>query len=216
MSGQPLSKRIEDPVLARARADRRRFRRVAVNLPGKLFVPAENREVACKVVDLSPGGASLECEYLPEIGAGIVLYADGGFGRFEGTVARRDGFGFGMRFNATQTKREKIAEQLTLFMNKMHVDSEVMRRDERVPTKGIAQFTMVDGTLTKCEVMDLSQGGVSLRTPIRPQVGEFVLIGRLAARVARHHENGIGLEFVGLRRDLHTPDALHAQISLAR
>lgn len=217
MSGQPLLKRTEDPVVAKAKAERRRFRRVDVNVPGKLYLPAESREVPCKVVDLSPGGASIECEFLPELGVQIVLYAEGGFGRFEGTVARRDGYGIGMRFNATAMKREKIAEQLTLFMNKMQVDSSaVMRREERLPSKGLVQFTRADGTVTKCEVMDLSTGGVSLKTLLRPQVGEFVLIGRLAARVARHHADGIGLEFVGLRPDQHTPDTLHADISAPR
>lgn len=213
MSGQPLLRRTEDPVVAKAKAERRRFRRVDVNVPGKLFLPAESREIACKVVDLSPGGASIECQFVPEANTPVVLYMEAGFGRFEGTVARRDGFGFGMRFNATAMKREKIAEQLTLFMNKMALDSNVMRREERVPSKGIVQFVTGDGTITKCEVMDLSPGGVSLKTLIRPQVGEFVLIGKLAARVARHHENGIGLEFVGLRSEVHTPDTLHAHIS---
>jgi hypothetical protein len=217
MSGQPLLKRTEDPVLAKARADRRRFRRVDVNLPGKLFIPADSREVPCKVVDLSPGGASLECEFLPEIGTHVVLYVDGGFGRFEGAVARRDGYGFGMRFNATQMKREKIAEQLTLFMNKMVVDdATVMRRHDRTPTKGLAQFTCADGTMTKCEVLDLSTGGVSLKTLVRPQIGEFVLIGKLAGRVARHHPDGIGLEFIGMGGEKHTADTLHASIAAPR
>jgi len=215
MSGQPILKRTDDPVVAKAKAERRRFRRVDVNLPGKLFLPAESREVACKIVDLSPGGASLECEFLPEIGTQIVLYAEGGFGRFEGTVARRDGYGIGMRFNATQMKREKIAEQLTLFMNQMHVDSSVMRREERIPSKGMTQFTRADGTVTKCEIVDLSTGGVSLKTLLRPQVGEFVLIGKLAARVARHHPDGVGLEFVGLRPEQQNPDTLHASITAA-
>lgn len=216
MSGQPLLKRTDDPIVAKAKAERRRFRRVDVNLPGKLFLPVESREIACKVVDLSTGGASIECEFLPEIGTPVVLYVEGGFGRFEGTVARRDGYGFGMRFNATATKREKIAEQLTLFMNKMMLDSSVMRREERLPSKALAQFTRADGTVIKCEVVDLSTGGVSLKTLLRPQVGEYVLIGKLAARVARHHPDGIGLEFVGLRPDQHTPDTLHADISIPR
>lgn len=146
----------------------------------------------------------------------IVLYVDG-FGRFEGTVARRDGYGFGLRFNATQLKREKIAEQLTLFMNKALVDdATVMRGHERTPTKGLAQFTRADGTVVKCEVLDLSPGGVSVKTALRPSVGEFVLIGKLAGRVARHHADGIGIQFVGLTLDKHTPDTLHASIAPVR
>src|SRR6185437_13148313 len=159
--GQPQLKRTEDPVLAKAKAERRRFRRVRVDLAGRLFFPATAHEVSCNVADLSPGGASLDCEHAPESGTQVVLYIDG-FGRFEGTAVRRDGRpGFGMRFNATALKREKIAEQLT-------------------------QFTRADGTVIKCEVLDLSPTGVSVKTAVRPLIGEFVLIGQLAGRVARH------------------------------
>jgi hypothetical protein len=45
--------------------------------------------------------------------------------------------------------------------------------------------------------MDISTGGVSLRTDIRPELGEFVLIAQLAGRVTRHHDQGIDIEFVG-------------------
>lgn len=215
MHGQPLLKKIEDPVVAKARAERRRFRRVRVDLPGRLFVPSDSREAPCKIVDLSPGGASIESECLPELNTHIVLYIDA-FGRFEGTVARRDGFGFGVRFSGTALKREKTAEQLTLFMNKSLVDdAAVMRGHDRTPTKGAAQFTRADGTIVKCEVMDLSPSGVSLKTAIRPQIGEFVLIGQLAGRVARHHNDGIGIQFVGLTVDKPTADYLHASIVTA-
>ncbi|HEY4943779.1 MAG TPA: PilZ domain-containing protein [Rhizomicrobium sp.] len=214
MHGQPLLKKIEDPVLAKARAERRRFRRVPVDLPGRLFVPSDSREATCRIVDLSPGGASIESEFLPETGTHIVLYIDG-FGRFEGAVARRDGYGFGVRFSGTALKREKTAEQLTLFMNKTLVDDAVMRGHDRTPTKGTAQFTRSDGTIVKCDVIDLSPTGVSVKTMVRPQIGEFVLIGQLAGRVARHHNDGIGIQFVGLTEDKPTADYLHASIVTA-
>jgi hypothetical protein len=216
MHGQPLLKKIEDPVVAKARAERRRFRRVEVDLPGRLFNPADSREAVCKVVDLSPGGASLESEYNPENGTHVVLYIDG-FGRFEGAVVRRDGRpGFGMRFSGTALKREKTAEQLTLYMNKALVDDSAMRGHDRTPTKGAAQFTRADGTIVKCDVIDLSPTGVSLKTAIRPHIGEFVLIGQLAGRVARHHNDGIGIQFVGLTEDKPTADYLHANITTQR
>ncbi len=213
MHGQPLLKRIEDPVVAKARAERRRFRRVRVDLPGRLFIPADAREAQCKIVDLSPGGASVEAELLPEMNTHVVLYIDG-FGRFEGAVVRCDGYGFGVRFSGTALKREKTAEQLTLFMNKALVDDGVMRGHDRTPTKGAAQFTRADGTIVKCEVMDLSPSGVALKTAVRPHIGEFVLIGQLAGRVARHHNDGIGIQFVGLT-EKPSADYLHASIVAA-
>ncbi len=213
--GQPVLRRIEDPVVAKARAERRRYRRVPVDLPGRLFITDTAQESPCKAVDLSPGGASIECEHVPEVGTHVVLYIDG-FGRFEGAVARRDGFGFGMRFNATQLKREKIAEQLTLYLNKALLDDTVVRAHDRTPTKGVAQFIRADGVIVKCEVIDLSPTGVSVKTAMRPQIGEFVLIGQLAGRVARHHTDGIGIQFVGLTTEKPTPDQLHASISAPR
>ncbi len=106
-----------DPVVAKARAERRRFRRVHVDVAARLFVPADAREAQCKVVDMSPGGASIECDTVPDANTQVVLYIDG-FGRFEGMIARRDARGFGVKFAGTQLKRERTAEQLTLYMNR--------------------------------------------------------------------------------------------------
>ena len=181
---------------AKAGIDRRRFRRVKIGLPGRLFLPAESHESRCTVIDMSPGGAAIACETIPEPGTQVVLYVDN-FGRFEGHVARRDGYGFGIAFTCTPSKRERTAEQLTLFMNKALVDQSVMRRHERASQKGFAKFTRADGQIVHCEVMDISVGGVSLKTDVRPPIGEFVLIAQIAGRIARHHGDGIGIEFVG-------------------
>src|SRR5579863_1102310 len=185
-----------EPVSAKAGAERRRFRRVEVDLPGRLFIPADNREARCTVVDLSPGGAAVACDTVPESGTPVILYVDN-FGRFEGTVARRDGQGFGVAFACTPSKRERIAEQLILFLNKTLVDETVLRRHERSSQKGFAKFTRADGQIVQCEVMDISVGGVSLKTDVKPPIGEFVLIAQIAGRVARHHDDGIGIQFIG-------------------
>ncbi|HVV28612.1 MAG TPA: PilZ domain-containing protein [Rhizomicrobium sp.] len=194
----------DEPEAAKPGAERRRFRRVRVDLPGRLFIPSDTREARCTVADLSPGGAAISCEIIPEEGTPVVLYVDG-FGRFEGTVARRDGQGFGVSFVCTPSKRERTAEQLILFLNKTLVDESLLRRHERSSQKGFAKFTRADGAIVHCEVMDISVGGVSLRTDVKPPVGEFVLIAQIAGRVARHHEHGIGIEFVGQEKAAHEP-----------
>ena len=201
-----------DPVVAKASAERRRFRRVRVDLPGRLFLPADSREARCTVTDLSPGGAAITCELVPDLGAAVVLYVDG-FGRFEGAVTRQNRSGFGIGFVCTPSKRERTAEQLTLFLNKTLVDDSVLRRHERSNQKGFAKFTRADGQIVHCEVMDISVGGVSLKTDIKPPLGEFVLIAQIAGRVARHHADGIGIAFVGQEKAATEP-AHH--INLAR
>ena len=142
----------------------------------------------------------------------MVLYVDN-FGRFEGTVVRRDGYGFGVAFVCTPSKRERIAEQLILFLNKTLVDESVLRRHERASQKGFAKFTRADGQVVQCEVMDISVGGVALKTDVRPPIGEFVLIAQIAGRVARHHEDGIGIQFVGQEKASEQPTP---QINIVR
>ena len=185
----------KEELVARARAERRRYKRVPVSLSGRLFVPAESREAHCKIADMSPGGARITTDVIPTQGAQVVIYIDG-FGRFEGTVARPDEAGFGIQFQCSQHKRDRIAEQLTLYLNGGSADESVLRRHDRTPTKGLARFTRANGEIVNCEVLDLSLSGVSLATEARPPIGEFVLIGQMAGRVARHHETGIGIEFV--------------------
>ena len=185
-----------EPVVAKTGAERRRFRRVEVALPGRLFIPADSREAHCTITDLSPGGAAVSCETVPDAGTPVVLYVDG-FGRFEGTVVRANGAGFGVAFVCTPSKRERTAEQLILFLNNTLVDDSLLRRHERSGRKGFAKFTRADGQIIHCEVTDIFVGGVSLKTDVKPPIGEFVLIAHVAGRVARHHADGIGIEFVG-------------------
>ena len=54
-----------------------------------------------------------------------------------------------------------------------------------------------DGQIVHCEVSDISVNGVTLKTEVRPAIGEFVLIAQIAGRVARHNADGISIDFVG-------------------
>ena len=212
MPGLTMAMKDAEPVAAQAGAERRRFCRVRVDLPGRLFIPSSSLEARCTVVDLSPGGAAIACETVPDSGTPVILYVDN-FGRFEGTVARRDAEGFGVAFACTPSKRERIAEQLVLFLNKTLVDETVLRRHERSSQKGFAKFTRADGQIVQCEVMDISVGGVSLKSDVKPPIGEFVLIAQIAGRVARHHDDGIGIQFVGQEK---TAEQSSPQINMVR
>ena len=53
-----------------------------------------------------------------------------------------------------------------------------------------------DGHHVKCDVLDVSLDGVSLRTKSRPAVGEIVNLGRSWGKVIRHHEDGVAVQFV--------------------
>lgn len=191
-----MASKDNEPAMSKTKSDRRRFRRVRVDVPGRLFTPSDGQEAPCTVADLSPGGAAISCEMIPAAGTQVILYVDG-FGRFEGEVVRREDGGFGVQFSCTQAKRERIAEQIALFLNKALADQTALRRHVRASQKGFAKFTRADGQIVQGEVIDISVGSVSLKTDIRPEIGEFVLIAGLAGRIARHYDQGVGIDFVG-------------------
>jgi len=204
-----------ESLLALARAERRRYKRVVVNLSGRLFVPGDEREARCTVIDMSPGGAHVACEFVPDTQTPVVIYIDG-FGRFEAVVSRPAEGSFGVHFNCSANKRERIAEQLMLHLNGAPVDETVVRRHDRTATKGLARFTRATGEIVACEVVDLSLGGVSLKTEQRPPIGEFVLIGQMAGRIARHHTDGIAIEFVTPSQDKQSVDRIQPKLIAVR
>ena len=169
---------------------------VRVDLAGRLFVPAQEAEAPCRIVELSPDGACLECEMAISTGAGVVVYISG-FSRFEGNIERCDANSFQVKFVCSAAKRERTAEQIAAILEKGFEGSSTLRRHERSSRKGHIQFTRADGQVVSCEVIDISVGGVSLKTSARPLIGEFVLIAQIAGRVSRYHEDGIVIGFLG-------------------
>ena len=108
--------------------------------------------------------------------------------------------GFVMTFTCSAQKREKLADQLMLELNRHLLSEADLRRHDRVEAAAgsYTHFTRSTGEQIRCEVLDLSLTGVSVRTDSKPPVGEHILIGHRAGRVARHHTDGIGVEFLGL------------------
>jgi PilZ domain len=200
-------------VLARLGAERRRFRRVAVSATGRLYIPATLEEAVCTVVDISPGDASLHCKLLQEPTGRAVIYLDT-LGRFEGPIIRSKDDGFVMSFTCSPQKREKLVDQLMLEMNRKILTEADLRRFERVESGvgSFTHFTRSNGEQVRCEVIDLSLNGVSVRTDQRPPPGEHLLIGHRAGRVARHHDDGVTIEFLGLTQ---TPDPAHTPSIIA-
>jgi hypothetical protein len=187
-------------LIAKEKAERRRYLRVPVDLGGRLFVPRDGREGACRVVEMSPVGALVRTEIVPEAGTPVVLYIEG-LGRFEADVARSDWDGFGASFHCSALKQDRVAEQLNAIANRSAPaeggpsGGSAMRRHERVSTGGLAHFTCSNGQTFPCEVIDLSLSGVSLKTETKPHVGDTVTIGQMSGRVVRHHDTGIAVEF---------------------
>ncbi|HJZ42622.1 MAG TPA: PilZ domain-containing protein [Hyphomicrobiaceae bacterium] len=189
--------------MSRITPDRRRHKRIAVTLPGR-FMRENKEEHPCKLVDISAGGAAVTSPVAVAIGERIVAYFDH-VGGIEGEVVREFEGGFAFKIHATSHKREKLAAQLTWLANRSELDDEASRRHDRVaPMDGESTLHLAEGIALTCRVLDISISGASIATPARPDIGAEVMLGKLRARVVRHHPQGFGVQFI----DIQNPAAL--------
>jgi hypothetical protein len=190
-------------VMSRITPDRRRHKRISLSLPGR-FMRETKEEHPCKLVDISVGGAAVTSPVGVTVGERIVAYFDH-VGGIEGEVVREFEGGFAFKINATSHKREKLAAQLTWLANRNELDDEAGRRHERItPNVGESTLHLAEGIDLTCRVLDISISGASIATPARPDIGSEVVLGKLRARVVRHHPEGFGVQFI----DIQNPVAL--------
>lgn len=188
--------------------ERRRFQRVRVNLLGR-YMLADRREFPCQVVDMSPGGMALVAPICANRGERVIAYIDH-VGRLEGVAVRSFPNGFAMTISATTRKRDKLAAQLTWLANRHILGLPEDRRHGRlVPRNSRTTLTMPSGVNVTCTLFDVSLSGAALRTDARPAVGSLVTVGRTQARVVRHRDDGIAVEFTRLQH----PDFLEENVT---
>jgi hypothetical protein len=188
---------------AQLATDKRRHKRVAITLLGR-FMRASRHEYPCRLNDISVGGAAINSPVAVDEGERIVVYFDH-IGGLEGSVVRVFEGGFAMQFRTTARKREKLAAQLTWLLNRDVLSGITERRHERGSVADQNKTVLLDtGETVDCEVVDVSISGASLRMDMRPPIGSSLMVGRMRGRVMRHHEHGIGVQFV----DIQEPEAL--------
>ena len=186
------------PVAFPVRENRRKHERSAVKLDGHLFVPAEESEQPCQIVDLSAGGARVICEDVPPCATYVILYVDG-FGRFPAVTTRYSDGAIGMRFDMTEHKRRKLTQQINAYLTAGIVGVTDLRRYKRVNVPAEGSFVREDGQEIACAIRDFSLQGVFIETHVRPLLGEVVTIGSHKGRVVRHEKSGIAVQFIAQR-----------------
>jgi hypothetical protein len=189
-------------VLSRIVPDRRRYKRITVTLLGR-FMRESKEEHPCRLIDISAGGAAVSARVIVPVGERVVAYFDH-IGGIEGPVQRKFEGGFAFSITATRHKREKLAAQLTWLANRSELGEEGRRHERMTPTNGEQTLQLTEGISLTCRVLDVSISGASIATPARPELGSEVLLGKLRARVVRHHSRGFGVEFL----DIQNPIAL--------
>lgn len=177
--------------------DRRRHQRVRLNLLGRCMF-LDRRECPCQLIEASPGEAVFTSPSCGEAGERVIAYIDE-IGRLEGTIVESTENGFRMSITASPRKRDKLADILTWLANRHVLNlAEDRRHQRRTPKRTDANVVFADGTAQACRVIDMSLSGAALSTNLRPALGSPIRLGRLGARVVRHFDDGIGIEFMRL------------------
>lgn len=174
--------------------ERRRFRRMPVEVSGRLL-DTHGREQDCRTADISPGDIRIAAPDLPRVGERVVIYLDG-IGRVTGHVARKCGEGeVAVIFDFSAHKREKMAEQLTLIVNKDLGIEEPQRPAAREGAQTV-RLEFETGEAYDGEVLDFSLAGITIRSRRPPPlIGVWVRVGTIYGRVARLIEGGFAIDF---------------------
>jgi c-di-GMP-binding flagellar brake protein YcgR len=174
--------------------DRRRFQRVTVNLLGR-FMLEDRREYPCQTIDMSPGSVAFTSATAGKVGERVVAYVDQ-IGRIEGQIVRVQDGGFAMSINATLRKRDKLAAKLTWLANRHELNLPEDRRHDRITAKiSVVTVALPDGREYQARVVDISLSGAALAMEVQPPVGSPIMAGKLRARVIRHFDEGVAVEF---------------------
>ena len=173
--------------------ERRRFRRMPVAVNGRLLDPL-GREHDCRTADISPGDIRIAAPILPPVGERVVIYLSG-FGRVSGHVARKCGEGeVAIIFDFTAHKREKMAEQLTLAVNR-DLGIEAPERLAISHDAQLIKLAFETGEAYEGEVVDFSLAGITIKSRRPPPlIGVWVRAGNVYGRVARLIEGGFAID----------------------
>jgi PilZ domain len=175
--------------------ERRRFRRLPIVVGGRMLDP-EGREHDCRTADISPGDIRIATPKPPPVGAQIVLYLDT-FGRMTGRVVRKCGDGeVAIIFDFSAYKREKLAEQLTIAINKDLGISEPAKPAITPDGGRTIRIEHEAGDAYEGNIVDFSLSGVTVHSRrAAPPIGAWVRIGGVYGRVARLIEGGFAVDF---------------------
>ncbi|WDR03683.1 PilZ domain-containing protein [Devosia algicola] len=178
----------------RTRADSAKYQRVKVSILGR-YMLADRREFPCQVLEMSPGDAVVIAPAAGLEGEKVIVYLDH-LGRVEGMIQSTIDGGFVMSIAASSRKRDKLAAQLTWLANRDILNLPEDRRHERVvPDNRHSTVVLDDGRRYNCKIIDISLSGAAIELAVRPAMGTPVTLGRMRARVIRHFQDGVGVEF---------------------
>jgi hypothetical protein len=191
----PRPSALSDSPLINPNKDRRLYKRVPLNLAGRILdESSEDHEIT--TIDISCSGAMIRSDHRPHAGAQIICYFND-LGRVAATVIRATPTGFAVQFKTVEHKRDKLADRLTWLLNKDRLDLVDERNVSRTAAGGPALLTLDDGREIKCRVLDISLTGASFEAEdIAPMIGDTVFAGNVRGEVVRVSRKSFAIRYV--------------------
>lgn len=173
-----------------------RRRHVRIELPLKArFLTADGVEQNCIVVNISAGGALFKAKTPPPESCTVVIYIDQ-VGRFEGRVVRSGRHSFAVDYRTKRGRAVKTADALMEVMNARGPRHD-RRLAPRIRHESHAVVVLDSGVAIPCSILDISLTGASIEIEPRPALGTTLTLGKMAAKVVRRHDKGVGVVFSG-------------------
>ena len=202
---QPLNPEdpVEDDGVNHSGAERRRHQRIPLKLGGRYLLDGTDYPLVS--VNVSCGGGLFKAETVPPESTQVICYLDE-LGRIAGNVIRSDGQSFAIVFEATDRKRDKLADQLMWILNKGRYGLQETRAAKRFAGGKQAQVIRANGMIINCRVLDLSVTGAAFECsgPL-PFIGERVRAGRLHGIVVRSQAGEFAIRLVKPGQTATTP-----------
>lgn len=174
---------------------------------GRMMMP-DRTEHPFQISQISPDGATILTQVTAPAGIKVVAYIDE-IGRVEANVIAEFDGGIALEFIANDARRQRLAEKLKWLAENDKETANKRRHARFEPKDSKSHITMPDGRVYKCEVIDISVSGAGVKTDIMPNLGTYVMLGKMRGRVVRYIEDGIAIEFV---RPL-APSSLNDQVN---
>jgi len=105
---------------------------------------------------------------------------------------------FLLELEMTGSIRENFANKLSWLEKKLKEPGiSDLRKDARIiPPSPYSSFTLGDGTIHECFVVDLSISGAAVSAQVQPQIGTPLAVGVCIGRVVRILPDGFAVKFV--------------------
>jgi hypothetical protein len=189
------------------RADERRFDVRYVGPIGGCYTLSQHRDIetggievfACRTQSISAAAAAITAPVIGTLGERLTARFDG-LGILSGTVTRQVPDGFVFQIDASDQDRAKLAARIDWLKQKSVRKQEDHRAHKRFqPRDPRSTITLEGGEIIRGFVIDLSRSGAAVSCKHVPQIGDKLVLGKLACRVVRRLGVGFAVQYDALQ-----------------